>query len=135
MSWRGISFCDNPVVITASDIAVKSSSLLANTKRDCFDFVTNNGFCRMWLRDGHHLLEEPRHAANDVVPSAPFAGEPAPRHHERPHQPRDQQPVEHQTLDEPRFNEEDAPQDNDWRRSRSSSPRSRRPAPRSGRTP
>jgi hypothetical protein len=65
----------------------------------------------MWLRDGHHLLEEPRHAANDVVPSAPFAGEPAPRHHERPHQPRDQQPVEHQTLDEPRFNEEDAPQD------------------------
>jgi hypothetical protein len=70
-----------------------------------------NGFCRMWLRDGHHLLEEPRHATNDVVPSAPFVGEPAPRHHERPHQPRDQKPVEHQTLDEPRFNEEDAPQD------------------------
>jgi hypothetical protein len=63
-----------------------------------------NGFCRMWLRDGHHLLEEPRHAANDVVPSAPFVGEPAPRHHERPHQQRDQQPVEHLT----RFNEEDA---------------------------
>jgi hypothetical protein len=77
--------------------------------------ITNsefNGFCRMWLRDGHHLLEEPRHATtNDVVPSAPFVGEPAPRHHERPHQPRDQQPVEHQTLDEPRFNEEDATQD------------------------
>jgi hypothetical protein len=70
-----------------------------------------NGFCRMWLRDGHHLLEEPRHAANDVVPPAPFVGEPAPRHHERPHQPRDQQPVEHQTLDEPCFNEEDALQD------------------------
>jgi hypothetical protein len=34
----------------------------------------------MWLRDGHHLLEEPRHAANDVVPSAPFVGEQAPRH-------------------------------------------------------
>jgi hypothetical protein len=47
----------------------------------------------MWLRDGHHVLEEPRHAANDVVPSAPFVDEPAPRHHERPHQPRDQQPV------------------------------------------
>jgi hypothetical protein len=46
-----------------------------------------------------------------VVPSAPFVGEPAPRHRERPHQPRDQKPVEHQTLDEPRFNEEDAPQD------------------------
>jgi hypothetical protein len=63
------------------------------------------------LRDGHHLLEEPRHAANNVVPPAPFVGEPATRHHERLHQPRDQQPVEHQTLDEPRFNEEDAPQD------------------------
>ncbi|KAH0821849.1 hypothetical protein GEV33_000942 [Tenebrio molitor] len=61
--------------------------------------------------DGHHLLEEPRHAANNVVPPAPFVGEPATRHHERLHQPRDQQPVEHQTLDEPRFNEEDAPQD------------------------
>jgi hypothetical protein len=65
----------------------------------------------MWLRDGHHLLAEPRHAANDMVLLAAFVGEPTPRHHERPHQPRDQQPVEHQTLDEPRFNEEDAPQD------------------------
>jgi hypothetical protein len=70
-----------------------------------------NEFCRIWLRDGHHLLEEPRHAANDVVTPAPFVGEPAPRHHERPPQPRDQLPVEHQTLDEPRLNEEDAPQD------------------------
>jgi hypothetical protein len=70
-----------------------------------------NGFCRTWLRDGHHLLEEPRHAANNVVPPAPFVGEPATRHHERLHQPREQQPVEHQTLDEPHFNEEDAPQD------------------------
>jgi hypothetical protein len=39
-----------------------------------------NGFCRIWLRDGHHLLEEPRHAANNVVPLAPFVGEPATPH-------------------------------------------------------
>jgi hypothetical protein len=77
-----------------------------------FNFVkTAVSITRIWLRDGHHLLEEPRHAANDVVTPAPFVGEPAPRHHERPPQPRDQLPVEHQTLDEPRLNEEDASQD------------------------
>jgi hypothetical protein len=91
-----------------ADVFITKKELLATRIAPHITKAEFNGFCRMWLRDGHHLLEEPRHAANDVVPSAPFVGEPAPRHHERPHQQRDQQPVEHLTLDKTLFNEEDA---------------------------
>jgi hypothetical protein len=76
-----------------ADVFITKKRLLATRIAPHITKAEFNGFCRMWLRDGHHLLEEPRHAANDVVPSAPFVGEPAPPHHERPHQPRDQQPV------------------------------------------
>jgi hypothetical protein len=82
-----------------------------------------NGFCRMWFRDGHHLLEEPRHAANNVVPPAPFVGEPATRHHERP--------AASRTANfrlTPFQRRRRSPRHNDWRRSKSSSRRSRRPA-------
>jgi hypothetical protein len=94
-----------------ADAFITKKKLLATRIAPHITKAEFNGFCRLWLRDGHHLLEEPHHATNDVVPSAPFVGEPAARHLERPHQPRDQQPVEHQTLDEPRFNEEDAASD------------------------
>jgi hypothetical protein len=56
----------------------------------------------------------PKFSTNDVVPPASFVGVPAPRHHERPHQPpdqvqeRDQKLVDRQDPDEPRFDEEDA---------------------------
>jgi hypothetical protein len=56
----------------------------------------------------------PKFSTNDVVPPASFVGVPAPRHHERPHQPpdqvqeRDQKLVDRQDPDEHRFDEEDA---------------------------